>query len=144
MTAGTVAAVRRRPRAVIAVLLIGAGLALGPARDAIAYTFDTSYDRGAYSFPRDSDGNVPEAAGDLNAGPPQPRSWHVLGQTTWYGSMGIYRDTIEYDWPETDWCNIPRYKVRDHEHAHARGWSHGAGTPSSNPAFDPEVQSCVH
>lgn len=45
--AGMVAAMRERPKAavVLAVLLIVAGLTLGLAREAIAYTFNTGYDR---------------------------------------------------------------------------------------------------
>lgn len=146
MMAGTVAMMRERPTAtfVLAVFLIVAGLTLCFAREAIAYTFSTSYDRGAYSFPRDSNGQVPEGAGDLNPGPPQPRDWHVYGQTSWYGTLGIYSDKIQYDWPEMNWCNAPENAVRRHERAHSRGWSHGAGSPSSNPAHYPTVSPCNH
>jgi hypothetical protein len=68
--AGAVTAVCKRPRAVVvlAVFLIFVGLTLGLAREAIAYTFDTGYDRGAKGFLRDSDGYVPEEQRGVHGG----------------------------------------------------------------------------
>lgn len=86
MMSGTVVAMRKRPKVavVLAVFFIVAGLTLGLAREAIAYTFDTSYDTGARGFPRDGDGNVPEAEGRLNGdGPPSSRTYHIYGKTFW-------------------------------------------------------------
>lgn len=140
------AAMRERPKAavVLAVLLIVAGLTLGLAREAIAYTFNTNSDTGARGFPRDSDGYVPEALGSLNGGgPPSSRSYHVYGQTSWWVYVAEpyqeTRDSIKYDWRETDYCNVSRDRVRNHEHAHSRGWGHGWGTPAQNAAYYAEI-----
>lgn len=142
-----VARLRTRPKTtiVLAVLLIGAGLTLGLAREALAtYTFTcSSTSPCGKNFPRDTDGYVQEGEGDLNAGPPQPRDWHVLGQTSWYsystGTSMTIDDYIKYDWPETDYINVPRWMVQRHEHAHSRGWEHWETPDSSNDAYNPDV-----
>lgn len=142
VTAGMVAAMRERLKAtvVLAVFLIVTGLTLGLAREAIAYTFNTGYDRGAVGFPRDSDGRVPEATGRLNGGgAPSSRDRHVYGQTSWWVYVAEpyqeTRDSIKYDWRETDYCNVSRDKVYAHERAHSRGWGHGRGSPGANAAY---------
>lgn len=142
--AGTVAAMRARPKAsvALAVFLIVAGLTLGLAREAIAYTFDTGYDRGAYNFPRDSNGLVPESEGRLNGdGPPSTRTSHKYGQANVYFYTGPGPENgdtfieLVYDWRETDYCNIPRDELRLHERAHSRGWAHNKENYRVNKAY---------
>lgn len=141
-----IAGLRARPKRtiVLAVLLIGMGLTLGLAREAIAYTFDTGYDRGARGFARDGDGYVPESVGDLNGYDYSGRV--TLGWTSWYVYVAEpyqeTKDRIKYDWAATDHCKIRRYRVADHEKAHSRGWGHGYGTASTNAAYDPIVAQC--
>lgn len=138
--------------AVLAVLLLSAGLTLSLARGAIAqalttYTFSCKASICGTGFPRDSDGSVPESVGDLN-GYIYGDDWTVYGSTSWYsvypeGGGRINRDSIKYDWRATDTCGVPRYKVSNHEHAHARGWGHGYGTPDRNAAYYAQVQPCA-
>lgn len=147
-----VAGLRARPRTTIllAVLLIGTGLVLGLAREAIAYTFDTRTDTGARGAPRDSDGTVPESVGDLN-GYTYGDGWIEYGRTNWWVyTAEPYQETrarITYDWAATDYCKVRRYRVADHEKAHSRGWGHGYGHPDPtrsgyNPAYYAEVRPC--
>ena len=140
-------AMRGRPKvtAVLAVLLIVVGLTLTVAREAFAdynFTCSSATPCGG-GFPRDTNGRVSEGPGDLNPGPPQPRKWHVLGETTWYsyssGGPIIVDDVIKYDWPETNYINESHWKVRRHEHAHARGWAHGEAPDSKNDAYNRDV-----
>lgn len=141
--AGTVAAMRGRPRALaaLAALLVAAGLVLGPAREVLAYTFNTGYDTRACCFRRDSDGRVSEREGRLNGdAPPSTRELHTLGRAIpWkfsYSNNTTKWDVrLTYDWRETEYCNIYRGTVYAHERAHARGWDHGKGNPTINKAY---------
>lgn len=124
----------------LAALLIVAGLALGPAREALAYNFSTGYDTGARNFPRDYDGFVPESPGRLNSpAPPPTRKYHVYGRTSFIIYIGTTRqqnlDSIVYDWRETNYCNVSHDALRNHERAHSRGWAHGKGSFSVNKAY---------
>lgn len=144
--AGTMAAMRERPKVwtTLAMLVIVAGLALGPARQALAYTFDTNYQKNAYNFPRDTDGKVSESVSGLNgSGPPSSRSYHVYGRTSAMsytgGNVVQYLDDIVYDWRETDYCTVARSKVTNHERAHSRGWAHGKENFTVNEAYYPSI-----
>ena len=143
MTTGMAAAMRERRKTttVLALLLLSAGLTLGLAREAISYTFDTGYDRGARNFYRDSDGYVPETKGDLN-GYVYNDGWTVYGYTTPYISGGTVKDYIKYDFPAMNYCRVPGWKVYNHERAHSRGWAHRYGTPYTNAAYYGNVQNC--
>lgn len=145
MMARAVDAARGRPRAALALatFLICAGLVLGPVREVIAYTFDTGFDRRAYDFPRDSDGQVGESTGNLNGGgsPPYPnRDRITYGRATpifevSHPSAVTTYVSLKYDWVATDWCNQSRRYVVKHERAHSRGWAHFKENPVVNKAY---------
>lgn len=79
----------------------------------------------------DADGVVPESYGRYGG------SW--LGITDTLSRTPCQR-AIRYDTYNmrnagpNDWS-----RLRAHERAHARGWDHGQGTPSTNPAHSPYV-----
>ncbi len=143
--ARAVDAARERPKAALALaaFLICAGLVLGPIREAIAYTFDTDFDRRAYNFPRDSDGRVSESTGNLNGGGSPPysnRKRVTFGKATpvfevSHPSAVATYVSLKYDWVATDYCTVPRTYVTKHERAHSRGWAHFKETPAVNNAW---------
>lgn len=83
-----------------------------------------------YNLP-DADGRVPEHYGRYGG------KW--LGYTATVSTNPVQRE-IYYDTYNmrgagaSDWA-----RLRAHERAHARGWDHGQGSPSANPAFSPYV-----
>ena len=88
-----------------------------------------------YNFP-DADGYVPEYYGRFGG------KW--LGYTATLSrnptQRAIYYDTYNMrNAGPNDWA-----RVRAHERAHARGWDHGQGSPSTNPAYSPYVNITGH
>jgi hypothetical protein len=130
----------------LALLLIGTGLTLGFAREALAdYTWNSYPNCCGSDLPRDKDGYVREYTGD-------PTNGHydrVLGQTFWIyysGTSGGYDDYIEYDWAEMRRCNATssdNQKLIAHERAHSRGWGHYESPEGYNAAYDPIIRT-VH
>jgi hypothetical protein len=86
---------------------------------------------GAHYNCRDADGIVPEHYGNYGQG------W--LGYTHTVSTRPCQRE-IYYDTHNmrgagpNDWR-----RLRAHERAHARGWDHGQGSPSRNPAHNPYI-----
>jgi hypothetical protein len=86
---------------------------------------------GAHYNCRDSDGHVPEHYGSYG------EDW--LGYTDTVSKKPCQRE-IYYDTANmkgagpSDWR-----RLRAHERAHSRGWDHGQGSPSRNPAHSPYV-----
>jgi hypothetical protein len=79
----------------------------------------------------DADGHVPEYyghygntrwAGWARTVPGSPCQRYILYNLDKMGRAG-----------RNDWATL-----RAHEMAHTRGWDHGAGTPSTNPAYYPK------
>lgn len=132
--------VSARPRIVmaLAMLLIGVGLTLGLAREALAdYAFRCSSSPCGNTQPIDYDGYVPEFTGD-------PYSSHYDNYLGWawrYYDFHYHR-WIEYDAVEmrnhcansTTWNNLYA-----HERAHSRGWSHFEGPAYLNAAYNKVV-----
>ena len=147
MTGGVL---RGRPSRMVllAVILIVAGIMLGPARDAFAYTFSLYSGCCGKDYPRDSDGNVPESEG-------APSNGHydrILGYTYAYStSSGTYTapnvtDYIKYDWVEMRRCNATsseRDALIRHERAHSRGWGHYEDPSSLNAAYSRYIAGVV-
>jgi hypothetical protein len=86
---------------------------------------------GAHYNCRDADGYVPESYGRWGG------EW--LGITDVISRNPCQR-AIRYDTYNmrgagpNDWA-----RLRAHERAHARGWDHGQGSPSRNPAHNPYI-----
>lgn len=147
MRANAVVGLRARPKTtvVLGVLLLSVGLVLGLAREALAlssYEFRcTSISSSKCgSWPRDSDGSVPQSLGDLN--PNAYGNTVTLGRTSMMFNSTNGIASIVYDHPAISYCNIQRAPVYDHEHAHARGWDHGEGPREFNDAYSPTVGTC--
>lgn len=140
-------AMRARPKvtAVLAVLLLSAGLVLGLGREALALAYyefrctSTSTPK-CGSWPRDSDGSVPQSVGELN--PNGYGGFITRGRTTMMYSSTRGVAKIVYDHAAIDYCNNVRGPVYDHEHAHARGFNHGEGSPAVNDAYYSSSQQC--
>lgn len=147
MMADAVAGLRARPKTttVLAVLLLSAGLVLGLAREALAlaaYEFRCTNisTTKCGSWPRDSDGTVPQSVGDLN-----PNGYGNIvtrGRTSMMYNSTKGVANIVYDHAAINYCNSLRGPVYDHEHAHARGWNHGEPPAKYNAAYDPSSQPC--
>ena len=86
---------------------------------------------GGHDNCRDADGIVPEHYGRYG------QDW--LGYTDVVSEKPCQRE-IYYDTHNmrgagpNDWA-----RLRAHERAHARGWDHGQGSPSKNPAHSPYI-----
>ena len=114
--------------------------AADPATGADSGDEATAQGRYGTTFPRDSDGRVPEHFGNYTG-----RSDGVIGRATYTRSEGVTRWTIRYDTCEmrrlgagdNDWA-----RLKAHERAHTRGWGHWEAPRSDNPAYYPKVRIC--
>ncbi|MFD1146478.1 hypothetical protein [Saccharothrix hoggarensis] len=111
-----------------------------PADDADSGDEVTAQGRYGSTFPRDSDGHVPEYFGSYTG-----CSDGVIGRATYTRSGGVTKWTIRYDTCEmrrlgagdNDWT-----RLKAHERAHTRGWGHWEAPQSDNPAYYPKVRIC--
>lgn len=92
------------------------------------------------TYPRDSDGRVPEYYGRYTG-----CSDGIIGRSSYVRSGGVTKWTTRYDTCEmrrfgagkNDWA-----RLKTHERAHTRGWGHWERPQSSNPAYNPRIRIC--
>ena len=136
----TVGLMRGRPKvmAVLAMLLISAGLTFGLAREAVADYLFTFYNGCCGAGLRDGDGFVPESPGTPKTGSYDLTLGFAYGSLVSTPNGYAVARWIEYDWAEMNRCgatDIERQRLRLHERAHSRGWRHGEGPASLNAAY---------
>lgn len=85
-------------------------------------------------LPHDSDGKVPEYN--------RPLPGSVAGRATYRSFMGRVQWHIAYDPVIYDFGPTDIHKIKMHERAHARGFRHWEGSPSTNPAYYPGIRLC--
>lgn len=126
-----------RPRAttLLALILIGSGLTVGLAREALAdYSFRCATSPCGNTQIIDHDRYVPEFSGD-------PISSHY---DDYIGYAWSYKDFYWHRWIEYDAVEMQNHCANTwtwnalyaHERAHSRGWSHGEAPSNLNAAYN--------